>query len=318
MARIDVFNGDADGLCSLIQLRLAEPVVSKLITGTKRDTQLLRSAMAKPGDCITVLDVSFDRNREDVCRLLDQGAKLRYFDHHFAGEVPEHPWLEAIIDSSPEVCTSLLVSRYLRGRHLSWALVGAFGDNLWETAVSLAAEAGLHAHDMATLRHLGELLNYNGYGTRLEELYFHPALLFRRLVVFPDPRAALTECAELTRLAEGCQSDFAAARRLKAFESTPRFAAYMLPDAPWARRVVGTWANEVSRTFPDRAHLFLCPDGEGTLSVSVRAARSKPRFAAAFCRRYPNGGGREAAAGINCFDPSNQASLVRDFSTAFG
>ncbi|MGB5082223.1 MAG: acetyltransferase, partial [Burkholderiales bacterium] len=37
MRRVDVFNGDADGLCSLRQLRLAEPAESQLVTGVKRD-----------------------------------------------------------------------------------------------------------------------------------------------------------------------------------------------------------------------------------------------------------------------------------------
>jgi len=37
MKYIDVFNGDADGICALHQLRLAEPVESTLVTGVKRD-----------------------------------------------------------------------------------------------------------------------------------------------------------------------------------------------------------------------------------------------------------------------------------------
>ncbi len=318
MAWIDVFNGDADGLCSLIQLRLTDPVESELISGTKRDTQLLHEVIAAPGDFITVLDVSFDRNRTDVRRLLAQGAKLRYFDHHFAGDIPDHPSLETMIDPSPDLCTSLLVNRYLGGRHAAWAMAGAFGDNLWEPATALATGAGLDDEDRNALCRLGELLNYNGYGTRVEELHFHPVALFRRLIEFPDPRAVMTDCIEMKRLSDGFEADLAAARDSKATMSTFRVAAYVLPDAPWARRVIGTWANEVSRTFPDRAHIFLCPDGEGTLTVSVRAARTEPRGAAAFCCRYPNGGGREAAAGINRFDPAEQDSLVRDFSAAFG
>ena len=30
----DVFNGDADGICALIQLRLAEPIKSTLVTNS--------------------------------------------------------------------------------------------------------------------------------------------------------------------------------------------------------------------------------------------------------------------------------------------
>jgi hypothetical protein len=35
----DVFNGDADGICALVQLRLAKPIQSNLITGVKRDIE---------------------------------------------------------------------------------------------------------------------------------------------------------------------------------------------------------------------------------------------------------------------------------------
>ena len=78
MVDIDVFNGDADGICALQQLRLAQPRLSSLVTGVKRDISLLRQVEAKPGDNITVLDISFDKNRESLIRLLKQGARLSY------------------------------------------------------------------------------------------------------------------------------------------------------------------------------------------------------------------------------------------------
>ena len=36
MADFDVFNGDADGICALQQLRLSRPLASTLVTGVKR------------------------------------------------------------------------------------------------------------------------------------------------------------------------------------------------------------------------------------------------------------------------------------------
>ena len=42
MADYDVFNGDADGICALVQLRQIDPRDATLITGVKRDIQLLR------------------------------------------------------------------------------------------------------------------------------------------------------------------------------------------------------------------------------------------------------------------------------------
>ena len=37
MADYDVFNGDADGICALVQLRQAEPRDTTLVTGVKRN-----------------------------------------------------------------------------------------------------------------------------------------------------------------------------------------------------------------------------------------------------------------------------------------
>ena len=67
------FNGDADGLCALQQLRLVDPRDAKLVTGVKRDIKLLRRVHAAAGDQVTVLDISLDQNRDDLLRLLDAG-----------------------------------------------------------------------------------------------------------------------------------------------------------------------------------------------------------------------------------------------------
>ncbi|NIR92296.1 MAG: acetyltransferase, partial [Gammaproteobacteria bacterium] len=57
-----------------------------------------------------------------------------YFDHHFAGDIPQHDGLETHIDIDPNVCTSLLVNQYLNGAYLPWAVTAAFGDNLFTSA----------------------------------------------------------------------------------------------------------------------------------------------------------------------------------------
>ena len=82
----DVFNGDADGICALLQLRLAEPRNSQLVTGTA--AELLDRVDAKADDQVTVLDLSLDKNRVQLKRILDAGADVLYVDHHFAGEIP--------------------------------------------------------------------------------------------------------------------------------------------------------------------------------------------------------------------------------------
>src|SRR3990167_3729374 len=71
----DVFNGDADGICALHQLRLAFPATNNLVTGTKRDIDLLRCVEAGPGDEVTVLDLALSKNREALLALLGKGDR---------------------------------------------------------------------------------------------------------------------------------------------------------------------------------------------------------------------------------------------------
>ncbi|HEX8954759.1 MAG TPA: hypothetical protein VF798_00700, partial [Burkholderiaceae bacterium] len=66
----DVFNGDADGLCALHQLRLAEPRDAVLVTGAKRDVALLARVPPEQAGEVCVLDISFDSNAEALRALL--------------------------------------------------------------------------------------------------------------------------------------------------------------------------------------------------------------------------------------------------------
>src|SRR5512145_684771 len=157
----DIFNGDADGICALQQLRLEEPRASVLVTGVKRDIQLLDRVTAGAGDELTVLDISLQANASALRRLLGAGVRCRYFDHHATGETPRHANLRVFIDTAPDTCTSMIVDRHLEGRQRLWAVVAAFGDNLAGPARSAAAALDLDEGDVARLRELGECMNYN-------------------------------------------------------------------------------------------------------------------------------------------------------------
>ena len=318
MTRIDVFNGDADGICALQQIRLAEPGESVLVTGVKRDIALLDRVTARPGDEVTVLDVSLDRNRDALTRLLAAGAKVRYLDHHFAGEAIEHPALLLRIDPSPTRGTSLLVDEYLGGAHRAWAVVGTFGDNLDESAVRAAAPLGLSAQTTGRLRELGVLLNYNAYGERVEDLHVHPAEVFRRLAPYPDPLTFVAKDPLFTLLREGYAADRDRAAALRPVLETPRVAVYVLPAETWARRVSGVYANDLARGAPGRAHALVTRRPEGGAVVSVRAPLSHSVGADALCRRFPTGGGRQGAAGINDLPEERFDDFVRAFVEAFG
>jgi hypothetical protein len=290
--RIFVFNGDADGLCALQQLHLTEGAAAAvLVTGPKRRTALLADVKAGAGDQVTVLDVSFHSNRAGVERLLAAGARIRYFDHHHAGELPRHERLEAHIDTAATLCTSAIVDRYLDGRHRAWAAVGAYGDNLAETGNALCASP--------ELERLGVLLNYNSYGESEADLFFPPAELHRRLAAYADPLAFVREADAYEQLEKGYTEDMQHARDLKPVAAREHAVVYVLPDASWARRVSGALANGLARAAPARAHAMLSPNSAGGMQVSVRAPLERPAGAAALCLEYPTGGGREAAAGIN-------------------
>ena len=162
MKYIDCFNGDADGICALTQIRLQTPVESELVTGVKRDINLLERVSASRGDMVTVLDVSMDKNRQGLDRILKEGAQVYYCDHHFAGDdIPNHRNLTSVINTTPDVCTSLLINQTLKGRFLEWAVVGTFGDNLSRSATALAKPLGLNETQLEALKNLGIYLNYN-------------------------------------------------------------------------------------------------------------------------------------------------------------
>lgn len=317
MAHFDVFNGDADGLCALHQLRLVEPAEATLITDVKRSIRLVERFVPPPGAVVTVLDVSFAVNRTAAERLLADGCRVRWFDHHYAGALPEHPALEAHIDPSPEVCTSLLVSRHLGGRHAAWAVAAAFGDNLGAVARREAGALGLSAEATGVLEEVGTLLNYNGYGGTLADLHFHPADLYRAMRPHADPLAFAREAPELGRLREAFHADLAAAGTAPLADEGAGRVVH-LPDAPWARRIVGTWANRLANEDPQRAVAVAVDNPDGTLRISVRAPLARPQGADDLCRAFPTGGGRAGAAGINALPPGALERFLAAFRETFG
>lgn len=309
MRHIDVFNGDADGLCALHQLRLAEPADAELVTGLKRDIELLARVRADADCAITVLDISLDRNRAALERLLAEGARVRWFDHHYAGHAPTHPRLELHIDPAPSVCTSILVDRHLGGRFRRWAVVAAFGDNLCVPARELAAALGLDDARTDALRALGEALNYNAYGEAESDVLIHPRALYRLLHAYEDPFDFAAREPVAAALIDRCRADLAAARALAPEYADERCTLYRLPDAPWARRVLGTFAHRLAADDPRRAHAVVRANADGSFAISVRA----PRGADALCRRFPRGGGRSTAAGIDRLPAERLDEFVRRF-----
>jgi hypothetical protein len=318
MRHFDVFNGDADGICALHQLRLANPVDDAvLVTGVKRDVDLLSRVDAAAGDVVTVLDVSADVNRVALVSLLDRSARVEYFDHHFAGTLPVHAQFHPHIDTSAETCTSLLVDRHLQGVHRVWAVLGAYGDNLLQAARTCAAGLGLHEHDLLRLRELGEDISYNAYGDCEADLIIHPADLYRTISHYENPFDLMREAAVTRRLAEQKRADLEMAKLVKPKFALDAATIYILPDEAWTRRVRGLLSNELANRFPDVAHAVLTRNPQGGYTVSVRAPLARQAGADAVCRKFRSGGGRTAAAGINHLPREELSRFVREMNDAF-
>lgn len=318
MARIDIFNGDADGICALTQLRNAKSVASRLVTGVKRDIALVEKAGIEAGDRVTVLDISFDKNRDGIVAALEKGAEIFYVDHHFAGEIPESDALTTLIDTSADVCTSILVNRHLESKFVEWAIVGAFGDNLDTSAQPLAAPLDLSGDQIESLRNLGIYINYNGYGANLEDLHFSPAVLFEKVSEFASPFAFMRESSDdFGKLEAGYRDDMGNADLLSPEKRSDTTAVFLLPNESWARRVSGVFSNQLANGSPARAHAVITERDDGTYLVSVRAPLDRKEGADEICRRFPTGGGRKAAAGINNLPADQLDDFIVQFSAFY-
>ena len=325
----DVFNGDADGICALVQLRLNDaemndaemadgveacPDETILVTGVKRDINLLDRVTAKDGDIITVLDISMRTNADDVRKLLAANADVFYVDHHNPGEIPKHEKLHAIIDTRPDTCTSLVVDDWLEGAFREWAVVAAFGDNLAGAATQAARTLDINSDQLSKLKSLGELINYNAYGRDISDLHFTPEYLFRQCVRYKTPSAFLLAKPEIfEKLKIGYADDMAKARHCG--YAAP--CVTILDDTAWARRVSGSYGNVLAVENPAQAHAVLTHNGNDGYLISVRAPKNNPNGADALCLKFPTGGGRAAAAGINHLPKDDLDAFLQAFATHF-
>jgi hypothetical protein len=315
MTDYDVFNGDADGICALTQLRLDEPRTSTLITGVKRDIELLQRVSAQRGDRITVLDIAMEKNSAALRLALAAGAEIFYADHHVSGAIPESPQLTALINEAPDICTSLIINGYLKGRFAAWAVVGAFGDNLKKSANALAVSFKFSTEQLNLLEELGIYLNYNGYGENIEDLHFHPAELFQLISQHKNPLDFILGDGKtyFAQLQAGYRSDMVSVEAIPPERATDKGAVFILPNQPWARRVSGVFSNDLVNQFPDRAHAVLTEKSNSNYLVSARAPLNNKIGAADLCKQFPTGGGRAAAAGINDLPSQDLSRFIDTF-----
>lgn len=321
MAAFDVFNGDADGICSLVQLRRAIPKAASLVTGVKRDITLLKNITSEDATDadITVLDISFEKNAAEVQRLLDGGASIDYTDHHKTGDLIKHINLTTHINLDANVCTALLVDQRLAGTFRAWAITGAFGDNLQQIATKLSVDSGFNEKQMELMHELGTLVNYNGYGASLDDLYFAPADLYQLLVNYQTPFEFVeAENQAFETLKHGYANDMALADNADTVFKNDNVAVIELKDAAWARRVSGVFSNELANQYPQRAHAVIKKNADrDSYLVSIRAPLANKQGADVIASQFPSGGGRKAAAGINALPVDSLDQFITAFNSLY-
>lgn len=302
----DVFNGDADGIIALVQLRLAQPKTSTLITGVKRDISLLKQVPVELTNSVSVLDISMEKNSGALANLLTNNIEVFYVDHHRCGEIPESNKLTSLINTDPNTCTSLLMNEYLKGQFVNWAISAAFGDNMNQAAISLSKQQGLSEHQQAQLKALGIYINYNGYGRTVDDLHIAPAELYKACLAFTDPLDLINAPNSIfTQLSSAYEADMAQAESAEVLADNTICKVVLLADEAWSRRVSGVFGNELANKSPDKAHAVLTinetksSDEDTTYTVSVRAPLNNKQGADTICIQFPTGGGRAGAAGIN-------------------
>ncbi|QXO17172.1 DHH family phosphoesterase [Vibrio ostreae] len=315
----DVFNGDADGIIALLQLRLATPLDSQLVTGVKRDIQLLAKVPFQTGDSLTVLDVSMAKNSAALQQALAAGARVFYADHHQAGDIPQHDNLQAHINLDANMCTALIVDELLQGQYHDWAITAAYGDNLLKVADGLAAKAGLRTSQAEQLKELGTLINYNGYGKTTADLHYHPADLLRALSGYTSPFEVIADPDSAYHVLKAAyERDIAHALALEAVHQSPLLRVFELPDESASHRVSGVYGNLLANQQPDQAHLVLTEADEQHFTVSLRAPLSNKQGAGTLCAQFETGGGREAAAGINLLPKQDLTCLIEAVEAYYG
>ena len=313
MFTIDVFHGDADGLCAIQQFRLSEPLGDRQVVTGKRSQHALLAGIGAATDCgVVMLDLPLDINHATLQQLLAQGCQVRCFDHHVATKSLEHDNLTLHLDSSAEVCTSILVNRHLGGAYAEWAAVGAFGDNMFSAAQQLLQESELSQHEVEQLVHLAELLNYNAYGDMLNANHVTAAEMHEQMLAHEHPLDFLHDNRHLKRISTAMEEDLERQQTRNPSEKYSDGMVYMLPSREFIRRSYVVWVSRLMRKHPDIAFLIAIENHDGSLDISIRSPLNAAKGAWELAKAF-GGGGREGAAGINGLPAGRVKAFLQTF-----
>ncbi len=316
MTNYDVFNGDTDGIFARHQLRLALPLDTVNISGVKRDVNLLRHVDPVEGDLVTVLDISHAKNRKDVLRILESGAKVEYFDHHDPSELINHPNIVYHIDTDPHMTTGRIVDTHVNGKNHIWAIATAFGDNHFDLAYKLALDEGLNEKQTELLKEIGLAINYNSYGKTEDDLFAAPLAVSDMLEDCGADVFAIANHDIFSVLVTNFRSDMSTASCQEPFSIHDRGVIYKFPDEEWSHRIMGTFGNHLVNSNKDLACAIAVTNSDGTYRISVRSSLKNPYGAGNLCKIF-GGGGREKAGGINNLVKEDLDKFKNEFGKVF-
>jgi len=171
---------------------------------------------------------------------------------------------------------------------------------------------------METLRELGRSLNYNAYGESEADLLVPPETLYRSLARYRKPSDFASGSELFETLGAARRADLDAALSARARWSREGASLYVLPNAPWSRRVHGAFANHLATVEPGRAQAVLAPLSGGNYVASVRVPSGSALGADEFCRGFPTGGGRRIAGGIDRLPADRLPDFQARFAETFG
>jgi hypothetical protein len=178
-------------------------------------------------------------------------------------------------------------------------------------ALPLALEAGYSEDQITQLKVLGETLNYNGYGEEASDLAVWPVDCAAELKGYSDPWEYVARSPLFEKILKQKKSDEEALGQVEILHLSTAGEICLMPRGAFSRRMSGIYSNDRVYLEPDLAHATLTHlENEAGYRVSIRAPKNRMRGADELAQRFPTGGGRAGAAGVNVL---GEAKLVEFF-----
>jgi hypothetical protein len=276
--RYDVFNGDADGICALLQLRLQddERARRRLVTGVKRDIRLLEKIQVRPRDR--------DHGARYLARFEPRRPRAGAGGRRAEVTLVRSPLRRR--DPGARGCWPSSILRPGCARACWWTATLAARSTPGPSSAPSATtskrrpaasrEADFDAGQAKRCCALGEALNHNAYGESVADLRYPPAELYRHAEAVSPARSPSSPRRRPSRnCARAIARTCALPRTLRPVLAEEGGLVFVLPDTAWARRVSGVFANRLD----DGAH------AERAIAVLTSRRRAAASWSACARRR---------------------------------